>query len=228
MPKRADGVPKAVAPKVLAIAGGSCSGKTKLSDLVIAALGPERSTIVRTDNYYRADLVGSAGAALVNFDLPNAIDFELLRANLLELKQGRIVDGPQWDFVTHSRGASSIRYRPNAVIVVEGIFALHSRELNDLYDYSCFIECPETLRLERRIVRDIAERGRTEWSVREQFEAQVAPMHDEHVEPTKHLARRIVSQHEYCANPIAIVDELISTVTGSRFTSDFRQDPLEG
>jgi uridine kinase len=199
-------------PKVLAIAGGSCSGKTTLSDQLIAALGPDRSTIIRTDNYYRADLLESSGDAGANFDVPGALDFALLQANLLDLKAGRAVEGPLWDFVTRTRRVETIRYDPRPVIVVEGIFALHPRELHDLYDHSCFIECPEDIRLDRRIVRDIAERGRTEWSVREQFAAQVAPMHDEFVEPTKHMARRIVSQSDYCARPLKIIEELISVV----------------
>lgn len=194
---------------ILAIAGGSCSGKTTLANQIIAALGPERALIIRTDNYYRSRLSEALADGPVNFDLPAALEFELLRSNLLDLKAGRPVEGPLWDFVGHRRKRETIRYEPKPIIVVEGIFALHARELIGLYDHSCYIECPEPIRLERRIVRDIAERGRTEWSVRDQFQNQVAPMHDEHVEPTKHMARRIISQTEYLAAPAKIVVELL-------------------
>jgi uridine kinase len=217
MREQGQGDRREAGPRILAIAGGSCSGKTTLADVVFAALGPERSLIVRTDNYYRADLLDFAGGGPVNFDVPAALDFDLLRANLSELKEGRAIEAPLWDFVSHRRRRETMRVEPRSVIVVEGIFALHSRELNAQYDYSCFIECPEDKRLERRIVRDVAERGRTEWSVREQFEVQVAPMHDEHVEPTKYLARRIVSQNEYCASPFAVAESMIAAVTGEDF-----------
>lgn len=218
MPDRGDSPTRARAgSRILAIAGGSCSGKTTLSDMVIEELGRSRSTIIRTDDYYRADLVERAQGAPVNFDLPNALDVELLHANLLDLQQGHGVDGPQWDFVGHRRRRETMRYEPTEVIVVEGIFALHAHQLVTLYDHSCFIECPENVRLERRIVRDIEQRGRTEWSVREQFQAQVAPMHDEYVEPTKYMARRLVSQSELVADARAIVEELISTLTGAPY-----------
>jgi uridine kinase len=199
-------------PRILAIAGGSCSGKTTLSDQLFSALGPDSSTIIRTDNYYRADLVEGSGDAPLNFDLPDALDFELLHANLLELKEGRVVEAPLWDFVTHSRQPETIRFEPKPVVIVEGIFALYARPLHELYYHSCFIECPEDIRLERRIVRDIAERGRTECSVREQFAAQVAPMHNHFVEPTKYMAQRIISQSEYCSNVHYIVGQLIKVL----------------
>jgi len=202
---------RASRPKVLGIAGGSCSGKTTLSELVLAALGPERSMIIRTDNYYRPEIAAARGGQ-VNFDLPSAVDFDRLHADLQVLKTGRPVDAPLWDFVTHRRRAETMRCEPREVILVEGIFALHPRQLTELYDHSCYIECPEAIRLDRRIARDVAERGRTEWSVREQFESQVAPMHDEYIEPTKHMAARIVSQSEYCANAVAVAAELVSVV----------------
>lgn len=229
MPDRADS-PTRTRPgsRILAIAGGSCSGKTTLSDLVLEELGRSRSTIIRTDDYYRADLVERAQGAPVNFDLPNALDVELLHAHLLELQRGHAVNSPQWDFVSHRRRRETVRYAPTDVIVVEGIFALHAHQLVTLYDHSCFIECPEKVRLERRIVRDAEERGRTESSVRDQFQSQVAPMHDEYVEPTKYMARRIVSQSEFVANPRAVVEELISTVTGVPFESRRFSQTLPG
>lgn len=218
MPERADGLAQGKAgPRILAIAGGSCSGKTTLSDQVIAVLGPARSTIIRTDNYYRADIVAAAGDGPANFDLPTGLDVDLLHANLLDLKRGNAVEGPLWDFVTHRRCTRTLRYEPNEVVVVEGIFALFARQLTALYDHSCFIECPQDVRLRRRIVRDVAGRGRTERSVHEQFHAQVVPMHDAFVEPTKHMAQRIISQSEYCASPGLIVEELLSIVTGQTF-----------
>ena len=204
-------------PRILAIAGGSCSGKTTLSDLVVDTIGSEQSILIRTDNYYKADLLDSAPEGKANFDHPSAIDFELLKSNLSDLRSSRPIEGPLWDFVAHRRKTETLHYEPKEIIVVEGIFALYSRDLNDVYDHSCFLECPEVLRLDRRIQRDIAERGRNEWSVREQFETQVAPMHDEFVEPTKHLAHTIVSQAEYCTKPDDLVTKLLAPLVAETF-----------
>ncbi len=194
-------------PFILGVAGGSGSGKTFFARALHAELGVARCEILYQDNFYidqskRFDFDGGS----VNFDHPDAIDFPLLTERLFQLKNGRATDIPIYDFVTHSRLAKVLKMEPKPVIVVDGILIFHWAPLRALFDELVFFDTPEALRFQRRLERDVKDRGRTAEGVKQQFLAQVKPMHDKFVEPSKHFAHRVIKDtgefpsvlQEYC------------------------------
>lgn len=180
-------------PYFLGVAGGSGSGKTYFARAVHEKLGPERCEIIYQDNFYidqskRFDFDGGA----VNFDHPSSLDFALLAHHMLTLKQGRSTQIPIYDFVTHSRLNKTIPIEPKSIIIVDGILISHAEEVRPLFDELIFFDTPEELRFQRRLERDVKERGRDPEGVRNQFFKQVKPMHDKFVEPSKIYANTIV------------------------------------
>ncbi len=174
---------------LLGIAGGSGSGKTYMARDLARALGPDLCTLIYQDNYYidqskRFDFDGGS----VNFDHPNSLDFDLLAEHLKQIKNGKKIEIPIYDFKTHTRLAETIPQEPKPIIIVDGILVLHAPQVFPLFDDSVFVDTPEDLRFERRLKRDVEERGRTVEGVKKQFFGQVKPMHDQFVEPSKSRA----------------------------------------
>ena len=174
------------------IAGGSSSGKTTLTENLIAQLGEEVS-IVHHDNYYRAhdDLTYEERTHL-NYDCPEAFETELMVEQLSLLRQGRAVHCPVYDYKVHNRSSETVLIEPRAVIVVEGILILAEPELVKLMDIKVFVDADADERLARRILRDVEQRGRTVRSVVDQWNDTVKPMHEMYVEPSKKQADIIV------------------------------------
>lgn len=180
-------------PFILGVAGGSGSGKTFFARALQQALGAERCELVYQDNFYidqskRFDFDGGS----VNFDHPDSIDFSCLASCLGQLKSGAPTEIPIYDFVTHSRAVTTLTIQPKNVILVDGILIFHKQEVRQHFDDLIFFDTPEQLRFERRLDRDVKERGRTPDGVHNQFFKQVKPMHDEFVEPSKEFARVLV------------------------------------
>lgn len=174
-------------PLMLGIAGCSCSGKTTLAAELARQLD---ATLFPLDLYYR-DLSQFPldSRHKRNFDHPDSLESELFIEHVRELAQGRAIQRPVYDFKTHSRVAGAFdEIKPGNVVIVEGILALHYRELMQRYDFSIYVNAPHDVCLARRIHRDMRERGRTEESVREQFEATARPMADQYVIPSAALA----------------------------------------
>ncbi len=149
--------------------------------------------ILYQDNYYidqshRFD--GDGGS--VNFDHPDSLDFSLLAQGLRQLREGQNIEIPIYDFCTHSRKKETIKSSPKRIVLVDGILILNSEEVRAELNEAVFFDTPEELRFQRRLKRDVCERGRTEDGVRKQFELQVRPMHDQFVEPSKIYADTIV------------------------------------
>ncbi len=170
---------------VIGIAGASGSGKTSLARALVAALGPERSTPLSHDDYYRP-LTPAQRAAVHqhDFDAPDALDNALLAAHLDALRRGLDVDVPVYAFDVHDRvGARPVAARD--VIVVDGILLLAVPELRAVLDLAVFVETPLELCLARRAERDVAERGRTVEGVHAQWAATVAPAWERHVAPSR-------------------------------------------
>lgn len=180
-------------PHIIGVAGGSGSGKTHFAKELQQALGEENCSILYQDNYYidqSSRFDGDGGS--VNFDHPEALDFALLAQGLRILKAGISLNVPIYDFVTHSRRKETLLSQPKKVIIVDGILILHSQEVRAELDEAIFFDTPEHLRFERRLNRDVHERGRTPEGVRKQFELQVRPMHNMFVEPSKEHAQLII------------------------------------
>jgi uridine kinase len=179
---------------ILGVAGGSGSGKTFFAQTLAKKLGPDTSFVLYQDNYYidqshRFDRDGGA----VNFDHPHALDFDLMAEHLDELRRGNDIRIPLYDFKTHQRLEKSQHQPSKRVVIVDGILILTQPHVRDLFDDSIFVHTPEEIRFQRRLSRDVEERGRTPEGVFEQFHAQVKPMHDEFVEPSKEHATYVSS-----------------------------------
>jgi uridine kinase len=179
---------------IVGVSGGSGSGKTTFCEQLVARLGKERVLHLKQDSYYR-DLSHLTQEARdqVNFDHPQALEFGLLSEHLKVLQNGQSVQVPVYDFATHTRSRRSQFADAKPVIVIEGILIFSQSDIFEQLDYSIFVDAPETVRLARRIRRDISERGRTKESVEKQFFATVAPMHDLFVEPSKSYCQSIIS-----------------------------------
>jgi len=197
--------------KIIAIAGGSCSGKSTIARYLTDSIGADRCRLGRQDDYYH-DIRERGGSPMVNFDVPEALDFSLLRDNLLELKAGRAVSLPRYDFTTHQRQTPSEPQGPRPYIVVEGILLLQQDILREVFDHSIYMMCAPELRLSRRLARDIAERGRIRADVLRQFHEQVEPAHQTYVSPSKGHADIIVDQTAYITDMGGIVTDIMSAV----------------
>jgi uridine kinase len=180
---------------VIGVAGGTGSGKTTIAREILNRAGTENIALIQHDAYYK-DLsnLPFAQRAMRNFDHPDALDNELLIAHLQQLKAGRPIEIPVYDFTTHSRTAQTHRVTPHGVILLEGILILADEALRRLMDVKIFVDTDADIRFIRRLERDISERGRTMESVIRQYLATVRPMHEEFVEPSKRYADVIIPE----------------------------------
>ena len=179
---------------VIGIAGGTGSGKTTLMSNLIKEFS-EDVTILSHDNYYkRHDELAYEQRCLLNYDEPAALETDLMAEHLQQLRQGKAIDCPVYDFTRHNRSDDTIHLVPRKVIIVEGILIFENKELRDLMDIRIFVDTDSDVRLCRRIVRDVRERGRTLESVVSQYLDTVKPMHEMYVEPSKKYANIIVPE----------------------------------
>ncbi len=182
-------------PLTIGIAGGTGSGKSTVAAKLAGAAPPGRCVVVDHDSYYRdqSHLTPAARAEL-NYDHPSSLDSGLLAEHLRELKAGRAVDVPIYDFVTHTRKRETRRVEPAPMVIVEGILVFVEAPVRDQLDIKIFVDTDADIRLMRRIRRDLEQRGRSFQSVRDQYYATVRPMHIEYVEPSKRWADLIVPE----------------------------------
>ena len=172
----------------IGIAGGTGSGKTTLTDNIVTAFGKDVS-VIHHDSYYKAhnDMSYEARSRL-NYDHPDAFDTELMLEHLKLLKAGKSVEVPVYDFTIHNRSDRTETVRPAKVLVVEGILIFAERALCDQMDIKIFVDTDADVRILRRILRDVEERGRSLESVVNQYLTTGKPMHDQFVEPAKRRA----------------------------------------
>ena len=178
----------------IGIAGGTGSGKTTLTDNIVTAFGNDVS-VIHHDSYYKAhnDMSYEARSRL-NYDHPDAFDTELMLEHLKLLKAGKSVEVPVYDFTIHNRSDRTETVRPAKVLVVEGILIFAERALCDQMDIKIFVDTDADVRILRRILRDVEERGRSLESVVNQYLTTVKPMHDQFVEPSKRRADVIIPE----------------------------------
>ena len=179
---------------VIGIAGGTGSGKTTLMNNLIREFSG-MVTILSHDNYYkRHDDLTYEERCKLNYDEPAALETDLMAEHLDILRRGEAIDCPVYDFTVHNRSNETIRITPEKVIIVEGILIFENKQLRDLMDIKIFVDTDSDVRLCRRIVRDVRERGRTLESVVDQYQTTVKPMHEQYVEPSKKFADIVVPE----------------------------------
>jgi uridine kinase len=186
---------KRTTPLVIAIAGGTGSGKTTVANVIIKRVGAQHIAYLPHDAYYK-DLkdLPEAQRAQINFDHPNSLDTGMLIEHVRDMKAGLMIEHPVYDFKTHSRTDQTVRLEPQPIVIVEGILIFVEPALRELFDVKIFVDTPPDIRFIRRLARDINERGRTVESVIQQYQETVRPMHLEFVEPSKRYADVIIPE----------------------------------
>ncbi|HVJ51700.1 MAG TPA: uridine kinase [Aliidongia sp.] len=200
-----------VRPILVAIAGGSGAGKTTLARALVRQLQPSAALILSEDSYYR-DNGADPGfdPALFNFDDVAAHDHALLARHLEELKAGRAIERPDYCFVTHRRMAATSPMPPADFVLVEGIHILCSEAVHSLFDLRIYLDVPDDVRLARRLLRDLRERGRSVEAVIEQYLKTVRPMHYRHTEPTRFTADLVILDDGRLEPASAAMDRLLA------------------
>jgi uridine kinase len=182
-------------PLVVGIAGGSGSGKSTIARGILASLPKGSGLLLEQDHYYRSlSHMAFAEREAVNYDHPDALELELLCAHVDELRSGRPISRPTYDFSIHDRAPDPLPIPPAPVVVVEGILVLADERLRARFDVKIFVDTDADIRLMRRIRRDLEHRGRTFAQVRKQYYETVRPMHLAFVEPSKRFADIIVPE----------------------------------
>jgi uridine kinase len=180
-------------PLIIGIAGGTGSGKSTVARKVAAALDAASVAFIDMDAYYNDySHLPMEERRRINWDHPNAFDWELLLAHLKRLANRQPIDKPQYDFVHHVRAPETVRVAAADVVVIDGILLLADPRVRDVCDVKVFVDTDADTRLVRRLRRDIVERGRPIEEILDQYVTTVQPMHLEFVEPSKRYADVIV------------------------------------
>ena len=180
---------------IIGIAGGTGSGKTTLTERLRDHFGMNEVSVINHDSYYkRHDELPYEERCKLNYDHPDSFDTPLMVAHLRELRAGHPVQVPVYDYTIHNRSNETVLVRPAPVIIVEGILIFQNKELRDLLDIKIFVETDADVRILRRIVRDVRDRGRDLESIVTQYLTTVKPMHEMFVEPSKRYADIIIPE----------------------------------
>lgn len=194
---------------IIGIAGGTGCGKSTMINSIKQEFS-ERITIISHDFYYkRHDELSFEERKLLNYDHPNAFDTDLMLEHIKSLANGKSIERPVYDFTIHNRTDATVTVKPAKVIIVEGILIFESKELRDLFDIKVFIDTDADVRIIRRIIRDVKERGRSLDSVVNQYLTTVKPMHEQFVEPGKKFADIIVPEGGYNLVALEMLNERI-------------------
>lgn len=200
-------------PVIIGIAGGSGSGKTTIAESVVTAVGSDTVSLIQHDAYYR-DLphLDFAERSAVNYDHPDSLETELLIEHIQQLRAGKEIKRPVYDFTEHRRTTETVPVKPHPVVIVEGILVLSERDLRNVMDLRIYVDADADLRLLRRLQRDIIERERTLDSVVAQYQQTVRPMHLQFVEPSKRYADIIVPSGGYNPGAVGTITLMIRDV----------------
>lgn len=186
---------------IVGVAGGSGSGKTTFAEKIIQRANDPRVGILHHDSYYQERPPASLNG---NFDHPDAFDWPLLQTQLEDLRAGKSVEVPVYDYHVSARSSEVRPMDPPAVLVVEGIFTLWAEETRALMDLKVYLDVDADIRFIRRLHRDVSERGRNLDGIIKQYYDTVRPMHRKYLEPTKQFADIIVGDEtDIAANAVA-------------------------
>ena len=201
---------------VIGIAGGTCSGKSTLSQKIKEEFGAT-ITILSHDFYYKAhNEIPFEERKKLNYDHPDSFDTDLMIGHIKKLINGESIERPVYDFTIHNRIDETVTVHPSKVIVVEGILIFENKELRDMCDIKVFIDTDADVRIIRRIVRDVHERGRTLESVVTQYLTTVKLMHEQFVEPTKKYVDVIIPEGGYNQVALEMLNERIHALLKGR------------
>ncbi|KXG76770.1 uridine kinase [Thermotalea metallivorans] len=190
-------------PILIGITGGTGSGKSTIAKAIFECLPEKNITIIEQDSYYKnQNHMTLEERVRINYDHPLAFDTELLISHLKDLLSGKSIQKPIYNFSIHTREQETVLVEPKDIIILEGIMILDDERLRDLMDIKIFVDTDADVRIIRRILRDIKERGRTLDSVIEQYLNTVRPAHQQFIEPYKKYADIIIPEGGY--NKVAI------------------------
>lgn len=194
---------------IIGIAGGTASGKSTIASAICQsqpALG-----LISQDSYYKkTDHLNPDDRKCINFDHPDAIDFDLLINQVETLKAGHKIAQPIYSFLTHNRTADVREITPKKILIVEGILIFSNPKLRELFDLKIYVDCPDDLRLMRRLARDTTERGRSSEQVLKQYIETLKPMHEAHIEPTKSLADVVIQNTKSNKAAVTMLHHMIT------------------
>lgn len=194
---------------IIGIAGGTGSGKTTVVDQITEQFRDGEVCVISQDSYYKdISHLPYDKRVEINFDHPQAIDFELLSEHLKALRLGNSFEQPVYSFIEHNRTDKTITTSPRKVVIVEGILILTHPEIREQFDIKVFVHADSDERLIRRLKRDIVERGRDLDEVLQRYQTTLKPMHQQFIEPTKEFADIIIPTNKY--NTVAV--DLIRTI----------------
>ena len=180
-------------PLIIAIAGGSASGKSTVVKEIVEKLKSVDISVICHDDYYKDQShLSMEDRVKTNYDHPSSLDNELLVEHLQKLLKGEPIEKPIYDFVTHNRKKETLTLAPTKVIFIEGILVLEEKKIRDLADVKIFVKSDEDIRFIRRLKRDIDERGRSMDAVISQYLATVKPMFNKFVNPSSRYADIII------------------------------------
>ncbi len=200
-------------PIVIAVGGGSSSGKTTVVNEILRTLPDERIVVIRHDDYYKdqSDMTMEQRRK-VNYDHPFALDNDLFIENIKALIKGESIEKPTYDFVQLTRAKATETILPGEIIILEGILVLEDERIRNIADIKIYVEADEDLRFIRRLRRDTEERGRTIENVISQYLETVKPMHYAFVKPTKRYADIIIPNDYSHDVAVDLINAKISSI----------------
>lgn len=195
---------------LIGIAGGTGSGKSSVANAIFSSFGEDSIAVIQQDAYYKDQShLTFEERVKTNYDHPMAFDTPLLISQLKDLIAGKAIEMPVYDFTVHNRTRETVRLEPKRIILVEGILVLNDEELRSLLDVKIYVDTDADIRILRRLVRDIKERGRSLDSVVDQYLTVVRPMHMQFTEPSKKFADLIIPEGGH--NKVAI-DVMVNSI----------------
>ena len=208
-----------IKPKILAVAGGSASGKSSIVKLSAKEFESDL-VVIGHDNYYKAhDDLAFEDRVGLNYDHPKAFDNDLFYDDLNKLLEGNDIEMPLYDYTIHTRSKETKKISPKKIILIEGILVLYDKKIREITDTKVFVDADSDVRLKRRILRDTKERGRSIESCLTQYIEQVKPMHEKYVEPSKKYADIIIPRGAKNTKGIEILSKHIENLIGNTHES---------